>query len=152
MKTTGIFHPNWFYHARPVVESAMIAEVEIYEPTSEPVEWQPGVGITNDPLILRWKGKARIQPNKDWRARDRDFSGEFDSVHAIRVQVGINKNKYDSPDASEDFAKSWIVVVTDCPVQGSEVNIGDRYWVRNAKMSSNLWLHNLLCDTGTKED
>src|SRR4051812_4747214 len=124
MRNTGIFHPDFFYHPRPVVESAMIAGVKIYEPTGEQSNWEPGQVFDPDSLYtLRWVGKARIQPNKDWRARAREQGLDFGATQAIRVQVGVDSNLYyvdpnvkppvPHPDASEDFKKDWMVVVDE---------------------------------------
>ena len=151
MKSTGIFHPEFFYHARPTVESAMIADVEIFSPTGEQTNWVPGVGIEDNLYVKRWEGKARVQPNKDWRARAREQGLEFGATQAVRIQVGIGTNKLTGPNASEDFSKDWLVIVTNSDVVGTEVMEGTRYYVRNAEKSSNAWLHNLLCDTNTRE-
>lgn len=151
MKSTGIFHPEFFYHARPVVESAMIATVEIFSPNGEPSNWVPGVGMEDNLYTKRFVGKARIQPNKDWRARAREQGLEFGATQAVRIQIGIGTNTLTGPDASEDFSKDWLVVVTTTDVTGTESLIGTHYYVRNTEHSSNAWLHNLLCDTNTRE-
>lgn len=159
-RNLGVFHPRFFYHARPTVESTMLAAVNIYRPTGEQSEWVPGVGMDDDAYELVWQGDARIQPNIDWRARDREFAGEFDATHAVRIQVPIGKNKLGAvygnngeiieygPDP--EFYKDFVVRTMASYVKGTEKLVGMRYTVRNALNSSNAWVHNLLCDTGTK--
>lgn len=151
MKNTGIFHPEFFYHARPVVESAMIATVEVYSPTGEASEWTPGAGMSDGLYLKRFVGKARIQPNKDWRARAREQGLEFAATQAVRIQIGVNTNTLTGPDASEAFSKDWMVKVIATDVTGTESLLETVYYVRNAETSSNAWLHNLLCDTNTRE-
>lgn len=156
---TGVFHPNFFYMPRRTVETPMIARVRVAKPTGNPSEWVPGVGMSGGNYETMWEGRARLQPNKDWRARPREQVGEFEAVHAIRVQLPIGKNEYGAtvvdgktiyaPDPM--FAKDWVVHVLDTRVIGAQNLEGDRYYIRNAKNSANLWLYNLLCDTGTKK-
>lgn len=147
MRKGGVFHPKFFYHARPVVNSVMMATVEIYRPTGEMPEWDGGTGMANNMFTLIWRGKARIQPNKDWRARPREFAGEFTATQAVRIQVPIGGN-----ELGEDieFRKDDEVVAVELDVIGGEQIVGNRYFVRNALTSSNLWVFNLLCDVDTK--
>lgn len=158
MHKFGVFHPNFFYAPRNTVESAMTVEIEVYEPTGGVAQWQGGTTMSNNMLKLRWKGMARVQPDKDWRSRPREAAGEFTAVQAVRVQVGVNKNLYEAspgvlhPDASENFEKDWVVVVVSSPVIGTECMDGDRYVVRNALGSGNRWVHNMLCDATTKDE
>jgi hypothetical protein len=160
LNSRGIFHPLFATHPRTTVNSAQLARVEVYEPTGNTADWTPGVGIADNLETLVWKGQARVQPNKDWRARPREFGGEFDATHAIRVQLGIGKNEVGAtldvdnkivtygPDVM--FHKDFIVVPIFLPVNGTEVMEGQKLYVRNAEISSNAWVYNLLCDTGTK--
>lgn len=146
MRRGGVFHPKFFYHARPVVESVMTATVEIFEPTGGVPKWDGGTGMSNT-YNLVWRGLARIQPNKDWRARPREFAGEFDATQAVRIQVGIGKNEL---GMDVEFHKDFLVRVVEVPVVGAENMVGNEYYVRNALTSSNLWVYNLLCDINTK--
>ena len=150
MHKFGIFHPDFFYHPRTAVESAMIIDVEIYKPTGADSEWTPGVGMANNMYQLVWTGKARVQPDKDWRARAREAAGEYTAVQAVRIQVGIGKNTFTGPAASEAFEKDYLVRVVDTHVIGTGEMIANRYIVRNALNSGNKWVHNLLCDAQTK--
>lgn len=149
MRQGGVFHPEWFYRARRTVESAMLATVEIWRPTGEVPVWDGGEEMSAG-YELVWVSKARLQPNKDWRARPKEFSGEYDAVHAIRVQVPMNGNELG--DQSIDFTKDFIVRVTSSRVVGTEHLVEQEYVVRNASLSANAWVHNLLCDFGTRQN
>lgn len=149
---TGIFHPNFYYMPRTGLETAMVATVEVYRPNgTEGEHWEPGgfVGSSNNALI--WRSKARVQPNKDWRARVRAMQGEFDATHAVRFQLPIGGNELAGKPKDVAFYKDDLVRVIGSPVVGSEGLLGNRFVVRNAINSANLWLHNLLCDVGTKD-
>jgi hypothetical protein len=160
LRGNGVFHPNFFYMPRPTVESAMITAVRVSKPTGNVAKWTPGTGMSSGIYVPVWEGRARIQPNKDWRARPREQVGEFDAVHAIRVQLPIGKNEYGGTYDDEanlvaygpdpEFYKDYMVEVVDTTVIGAEQLEGDVYYIRNAKTSANLWLYNLLCDTGTR--
>lgn len=160
MRKNGIFHPQFFYHARPVVESAMIAEVEVYRATGAVPEWTGGETMADNMFNLIWSGKGRVQPNKDWRARPREFAGEFTATQAVRIQLGIGKNEFGAVLDGQgnvitygedvEFRKDDVVIVTNVHVKGAEFLEGNRYFVRNAQSSSNTWIYNLLCDIDTK--
>lgn len=156
----GIFHPLFAYHARQTVESAQQVLVNIYKPTGGTAEWTPGVGMANSTTTLVWTGYARVQPDKDWRARARDQGNEFTATQAVRVQIGIGKNllgavkdvngKIVTYGADPMFKKDFVVVVAETNVTGTEGLVNLSMTVRNALSSSKPWLYNLLCDTGTK--
>jgi hypothetical protein len=158
MRAGGFFHPNYATHVRPTVNSSQIARVEVFKPTGEHPSWEPGVGMENNLLELVWLGQGRVQPNIDWRARVRNFSGEYDATHAVRVQLPIGKNEFGGEKINGEWVKygedpnfsmGYVVRVKETPVAGTELLFGRDYTVRNALPSSNMWLYNLLCDTGT---
>lgn len=160
MRKPGIFHPEFFYHPRPTIQTAMVARVDIYKPTGQAAEWDGADGMDDNLLELIWRSNARVQPNIDWRARTRKFVGEFDATQAVRVQVPIGYNELGAvrdehgefitygPDV--EFFMGYVVKLTASAVKGTESMVGNEYVVRNALKSSNTWVHNLLCDTGTK--
>lgn len=149
MRAGMVFHPEWSYRARPVANSPMLARVEIWRPTGETPEWN-GTDEMSGGYELVWVSRARLQPNKDWRARTKQFAGEYDAVHAIRVQVPIGGNELENQTV--DFTKDYIVRVIASPIIGTENLIDQEYVVRNASLSSNAWVHNLLCDFGTRQN
>lgn len=156
----GIFHPNFPYHMRASVESSQMVLVEGYRPTGGTAEWTPGVGMSDDTLELVWTGYARIQPDKDWRARAREQGNEFNAIQAVRVQLGINRNLLGAvKDASGKiiqygpvvvFAKDYVIRVTGSNVTGTEGLMNRELAVRNALSSTHPWALNLLCDASTK--
>lgn len=160
MRGNGIFHPRFFYHPRPVVNSAQVAYVQVFKPTGGVPRWNGTDSMENNLLTLVWEGHARIQPNKDWRARPREFAGEFDATQAVRVQLPIGENHLGATFATDgtvvtygadvEFFKDYEVKVVSVPVEGALNMVGNTYFVRNAMTSTNLWVYNLLCDTNTK--
>jgi len=116
--------------------------------------------MEDNTLELVWRGYGRVQPNKDWRARTRNHANEFNATHAMRVQIPINKNLlgavYDvdgnivSYGIEPIFAKDFVLRVMEAGVSGTEELVGVPLTVRNALNSSTPWVHNLLCDAGTK--
>lgn len=160
MRVGGIFHPQFFYAPRPVLETADLVELKIYALTPEAAEWVPGVGVSVEPDTLVWHGHGRFQPNKDWRSRPREVQFEYDAVQAIRIQIPIGKNlvgakwdaatkRYTSYGTDPAFIKDMRVNVVKGSVKGFETQHGDNLYIRNAEQSQNLWHYNLLCDTKT---
>lgn len=142
----GMFHPDFAYHVRPTVNSAQLAKVKVYKPTGVRATWTPGDGMSDDSYELVWQGQGRIQPDLDWRARNRDFSGEQTGVIAVRVQLPIGGNEL-GDDVT--FAANYRVNIEYMPNSGGNTMVGKTLYVRNATMSSNAWLYNLLCDSDT---
>lgn len=156
----------------------MLSEITIWKPTGAVPEWLGGDEMSAEPWELVWEGYGRVQPNKDWRARPKEISGEFDAVHAVRVQIPIGKNllgavprttgfgassfgadgfgglagkdEYISYGPDPLFAKDFAIRINNMPVIGTESMESKQLIVRNALISSNAWVHNLLCDIGTK--
>lgn len=159
MRNPSVFDPRYFTHLRPTVNSTQIGRVEVFRPTGEHPGWERGVGNLDNAFELVWRSNGRVQPNIDWRARVREFSGEFDATMAVRIQLPIGQNEigatYDANGAviqygpEVEFAMGYVVRVLETPVSGTSDLLNRDYTVRNALPSTNMWLHNLLCDVGT---
>ena len=160
MRTGGVFHPNFFYSPRRTLVTTQLVDLEIFALTPEGGEWVPGVGLDITPDVKAWKGKGRVQPNKDWRARPREVQFEYDAMQAVRVQLPIGKNligavtdldtgKVISYGEDPEFIKDMRVRVLSAPVKGFEMMLDDDFYIRNAIQNQNLWVYNLLCDTKT---
>ena len=161
MRVGGVFHPDFFYVPRRTTDTTQLVDIDIFFLTPESETWDPGVGISVTPDVKAWTGKARVQPNKDWRARPREVQFEYDAVQAVRIQIPIGKNlvgaTFDPNDPKkvlaygEDphFSKDMRVKLKDGPVEGFQIMEGDNLYIRNAVQSQNLWLYNLLCDIKT---
>jgi len=156
----GAFHPLFAYYPRTALQGTQETLIEVYAPTGQLAEWTPGVGMSDTTTTLVWRGHGRVQPNIDWRARDRDFAGELTATHAVRVQLGINKNhvgavldgagKIVTYGDDPTFAKDFIVKVVETQVSGAQGLVGLPMVVRNALVSDMPWVYNLLCDAGTR--
>jgi hypothetical protein len=106
-----------------------------------------------------WAGDVRVQPNIDWRARVRDFDGEYDATMAVRFDLPMHKNEFgatfDSNGKVIHFADDPVfafgdrIVVTDLAGPGQRTLLNKVYTVRNALPSTTMFQHNLLCDVGT---
>lgn len=160
MRAGGIFHPNFFYAPRRTTDTSQLVDLSIYDLTPDAIGWEPGVGVDVTPDTLIWRGKGRVQPNKDWRARPREVQFEYDAVQAVRVQIPIGKNlvgavwdpvakRYTSYGDDPEFVKDLRVHIDAGPVKGFEGMEGDNLYIRNAIQNQNLWVYNLLCDTKT---
>lgn len=160
LNNRGIFHPNFAYHPRLALSGSQQTLVEVFKPTGGTAKWVPGTGMENNTLEKVWRGYARVQPNIDWRARTREHGNEFNSTHAVRIQLSIGRNllgavldvdgKVVTYGDDPTFAKDFIVMVVESPVSGTQGLLDKPFVVRNALTNDKAWLYNLLCDTGTK--
>lgn len=160
MRSGGIFHPQFFYAPRRTTSTSQLVDIDIFALAPNGGEWVPGVGMAVTPDVKVWSGKARVQPNKDWRARPREVQFEYDAVQAVRVQIPIGKNllgavkdpvtgRYTSYGNDPHFVKDMRVKILGGPVKGFKIMEGDNLYIRNAIQNQNLWVYNLLCDTKT---
>jgi len=160
MRSSGVFHPNFFYHPRRTLDTTQLVRIAILDPTPESIDWNFGEGVSLVPDTPVWSGFARVQPNKDWRARPREVQFEYDGTQAVRVQIPIGKNllgaqldpdtgRYTSYGPDPHFVKDMRVRIIEGSVKGFEIMEGDFLYIRNAIQNQNLWVYNLLCDTKT---
>lgn len=150
----GTLHPAYFRHATPVIEGDMVALIEIKKPYSgatEPVWNEATQEWAYDANEVVWRGMARVQPNKDWRARNREWAQENTAEHAIRVQINLYKNMlYPWPAPPVDLKHGYIVTVVNNPNDP----ILERYMftIRNPIGASDNWHRTLLCDANLGSD
>lgn len=134
-----MMHTNWPLHHRRVVNGSMKATIRILRRNtdgSEAVEWDPVTGGVSTGVTILWTGKARVQHNKDWRARRRSGRGDMMIQHAFRVQI---------PHRGVPFIDAEDVVQIIRSPYDPDL---ERYtlYVRNSTVGSNPFNQNLLCD------
>lgn len=151
LRGRGTLDPRYFRHATPVIEGDMTARIIVLRPhdgTQEPV-WNDVTETWEMPENAPvWRGMARIQPNKDWRARNREFALETSAEHAVRVQMNIFKNwlvpKPEWPAPPVDIQHGYIIEIEDNP--NDRVLENYLMTVRNPMGASDNWHRTLLCD------
>lgn len=159
MRRGGVFDPRFVPHVQPTVNGTMVAKCAVYRPNSDRPEWTPGVGNTDASVDQIWAGTCRVQPNIDWRARVRDFEGEYDATMAVRINLPMKHNEFGATLDSDnnivayaddpEFALGDRVVMTELGGPGQETLLNKVFTVRNALPSTTMFEHNLLCDVGT---
>lgn len=151
MHSTGIFHPRFKYHPRASIESAMPDRIEIYKPTGEAAEWVPGAGMLDNAWQIVYRGRARLQPDQDWKARDRNFANELTATMAIRIGIPVRGNELDPLDPLAPLiAKGYKVVVIDADPESKDWTEGTDLIVRNGIQATEKWLRTFVADTGTR--
>lgn len=149
MRSTGIFHPLFATHPRVGIVTSMTDRIEIRKPTGDYPTWVPGQPMQPGAYEVVYRGPARVQPNLDWRARDRKIGGELDATTAARIQLPFGGNEV---NGGEDpfIAKDYMVRVLSSEAANSESLQDYNFVVRNALQASQKWLRTILADTGTK--
>ena len=137
---------RWMEHHRKTVKGFMISHIEIYRGAEDP-RWDAATdSIVGPEPVLLWKGPARLQANKDWRARDVRSASDPQMIQFIRVQVPMN-----DPVAGRvpHLRPSDTIRVLDGHVPDNwELDPDLARWrlrVRNTLNSSYPWLRNILC-------
>lgn len=148
----GTLDPRYFRHATPVFEGDMTALIEIRHPfkgdeeplwDSELAEW-----VYPEDLAPVWRGLARVQPNKDWRARNREWAMENTAEHAVRIQLNAYKNflvpKDEWPAPPVDILHGHVITVLNNPNDPVLENFV--FTVRNPIGATDNWHRTILCD------
>lgn len=159
MRRGGVFDPRYVSHVQPTLNTTLPAKCAIYRPTTERPGWEPGVGNTDGAFVQIWAGDCRVQPNINWRARVRDFEGEYDATMAVLFVLPMHKNEFGAtlgPDGKiidysndPEFALGDSIVLTRTSGPGQRTLLDKRYTVRNALPSTDMFQHALLTDVGT---
>lgn len=139
---------RWRTHHRLAAEGWMSADIAIYrEFNPGEVRWDAETNeIVGSQFEMLWTGRARVQPNKDWRARSVESASDPEMVQYIRVQIPLKK---DGPVPHLNVADIIRVLPPD-PAGTWEHDRDLESWifrVRNTGNSSNNWLRNILCGT-----
>lgn len=150
MRGTGIYHPLFATHPRNGLTTSMTDRVEIYKPTGVRSNWVPGEGISEEGYELIYRGQGRVQPNLDWRARDRNMASELTGTQTIRVQVPVRGNELRSDKECPLIAKDYLVVMIDTPANENGWLKGTPIIVRNATQATQKWIRTMIADTGTR--
>lgn len=150
LRGRGILHPRYFRHAVPSLETDYVALIEITrdDVNADPVWDEDAKQWVSQPLPLLWRGMARLQPNKDWRARNRTWAGEETAEHAVRVQLNLYKNllvpKEVWPAPMVDVKHGdFVTVIRNQNDPSLELH---QFVVRNSMGASDSWHRTLLCD------
>lgn len=145
--------PRWLTHHRRVVKGFMLRDVIIYalDTNAPAAHWDPETNtMVGEERQLLWEGQARIQGNKDWRARSVEAGGDPQMVHYVRVQIPFGP---DNPVPHIPVAA--LIEVQPVPSESTWVHDDDiMAWtlrVRNSVNNSNPWVRNLLCGTDVSE-
>lgn len=125
----------------------MIHDIVIYRMSDDPVVLDPETGeYSGGDLVQLWSGKARIQPNKDWRARTVESASDPQMLQYTRVQIPLSKDGPVPTIRVQDVIAVQEMEDTDDWVFNHTLDAWTLY-VRNALNSSNRWLYNLLCSS-----
>lgn len=168
LNARGVIDPRFALRNRAVATGAMIAEVRVLHPTAPAKSWNPFSDDPNDRVFAastlksyanHYVGRARVQPNKDWRARRYQWNTESVADHAVRIQIDLTGNTVVNGDKLYPEQQAFeaggmhngdIVVVSHVPAPYGlmlEPMIAQfQYVIRNISASSNSWVRDLLCD------
>src|SRR5690554_7871126 len=80
-------------HHRRVPKGFMLRGIEIHVQNAPVSGWDPETNeLIGGGTSVIWTGKARIQGNKDWRARSVRSGNDPQMLHYVRVQIPFGPN------------------------------------------------------------
>lgn len=143
--------PRWITNHAIVPKGFMIATITIHRVVDGRAEWDPATGdVSPDNFETVWTGQARIQGNKDWRARHVESAVDPQMVHYARIQIPLTSDNRPPVIETDD------VIFATPPDPNSTWRHDEdlsRYTfrVRNTLNSSNPWIRNILCGVDLTE-
>lgn len=136
--------PRWITWHRTVPEGWMNADVVIQRADVDPV-WNPETNeLVGEGLTDLWEGRARIQPNKDWRVRNVQSASDPQQDQYVRVQIPLRKDGVVPHFYPGDIIRARADDPDSIWFYDGKL---DRFTLRlrNPINSSNPWVRNLLC-------
>lgn len=160
-------HPRFPTYPRPVWRGRMVGKVTVERVTADAVgtvNWTPFDANPANRLpqaphtgVLIYRGKARIQPNVDWRARRQNWRDESIVDHAYRVELDFLGNELPAYGGVADVgggALPFIEMgdVIKC-VEAVDLQLLTYiYIVRNTVPSTSSWSRTVLCDVNVDQE
>lgn len=142
---SGIFHPDWIYHHRPVADSGMLARVLIERITGTG-EWDFATGtVTGATNVDVYLGAAQIQ-NVAFPT-NRDFVEDAAKFQRMTVTIGFSTNELEPLTYNVEVNDR--VTVLENPADPEKV--GQVMYVHGDASSSNAWQRVLTCQTNLKQ-
>lgn len=134
----------------------MIASIEIYRQEDARPRWDEESGeLIGGGLETLWTGQARVQDNKDWRARAVRAASDPQLVHYVRVQIPLLQHDEGITTRVPHLRRGDLIrVVEPDPDSFWALDPDLSKWVlriRNTVNSSNPWLRNILCGVDPTE-
>lgn len=148
----GVFHPDWVYHHRPTVDSAMLGRVliERVDSTVEPeYDFDTGEYVGNG-MIPLYRGIARIQ--KRAFPTNRDFVQDTAKFQRMQVQISFTGNELANPVEGvlvDIHVNDRVTLLESFADVGTQ---GESYYVHGDASSSNAWLRTLTCQNNMKQE
>lgn len=146
----GVFHPQWVYHHRPTVDSAMLARVLIERNSGIEPEYDFDTGeYVGDGMISMYLGIARVQ--KRAFPTNREFVQDTAKFQRVQVQISFTGNELPNPTEGvlvDIHVNDRVTLLENIPDVGSQ---GETYYVHGDGTSSNAWLRTLTCQSNMKQ-
>lgn len=142
---TGLFHPGWIYHHRPVADSGLLARVLIERVTSAGV-WNPATGNIDGATNLDvYLGAAQIQ-NVAFPT-NRDNVEDTAKFQRMQVTIGFSTNEL-VPLTYNVHVNDRVTVLAN---PSDPEKVGTVFYVHGDASSSNSWQRVLTCQTNMKQ-
>lgn len=157
LNTRSIFDPRFTRAVAQVGQGGMTSSVLVRRPLPEdsPLRggwnYEEGKHIGEEFQTL-WAGPARVQPNKDWRAKSYEFASTTTAIQACRFSLPLADGAWNGAlSASErEFRDEDQIIIQSNAFDHLDAIKRFVYIVRNGLVSGNAGLQNILCDVDLK--
>lgn len=142
---SGLFHPGWVTHHRPIANSGMLARV-LVERVTGTGEWNPATGlIEGETKVSVYQGPAQIQ--KVAFPTTRDFVEDTAKFQRMEVIIGFDTNELTPREYNVNVNDRVLVLANPSDPE----KVGNTYYVHGDESSSNAWQRVLTCQANMKQ-
>lgn len=139
LNSRSAIDPRWTTHHSGVVESLMLAQIEIYDADFSERTYNATSNTWSGTAISLYTGKARIQPLTSVTDEASDYNPTV--LQSVRVQIPLTST-------TPDIRPSHRLKVTSAP--GNPALEDFVYIVMGVLNSSNAWERTLMCRVDTE--
>lgn len=157
LNTRSIFDPRFTRAVAQVGQGAMTSSVLVRRPLPEDSPLRGGWDYdkkkhVGEEFITLWAGPARVQPNKDWRAKSYEFASTTTAIQACRFSLPLADGVWNGAltDDEREMRDEDRIFIVDNAFPHLDAIKRFVYIVRNGLVSGNAGLQNVLCDVDLK--
>jgi len=157
LNTRSVFDPRFSEAFARTGQAAMTSSVLVRrrkpEGAAGAAEWDYSLGkYRGSDFVTLWAGQARVQPNKDWRAKSYEFANMTTAMQACRFSLPLMDGVWNGALAEEQrhFEDEDQIIIVENFFPGLDAIKRFTFIVRNDLISGNAGLQNILADVDLK--
>jgi hypothetical protein len=149
LNSRAAIDPRWLTHNMSVGYGLQLANVQVYNPSSQSQEYDPETNTWTGSTVVLYEGPARVQPINAVFENSDTYNPTF--IKTVRVQIPYYKNEVEGATAPvPDIRPNDRMLVNSAPYNTTLEKF--IYTVVDILNSSNAWERTIICRVDTELD